>query len=269
MLAIGAVGQCRDRRRLRAQPNVGHLVHRRVPGGRGGGLHRRGHHRVRGAPRRRRRPGAVRRGRRGGRGRRAAPAPRASGPSAWRWRSSPCPPRWPRPPARPRRQVGRDRRRPHARPGRRQPGRRPPPRQRRSVAPEPAPAVTPEQQAAADKLLADTKAILPQWADSAVAEAAGFRTIGDGVTGNEHLINWALDQRQHGARPEPSRVARVPPDTERPGARGGHVHGAGGNGRRGSARHRRHAHAVAHPQQPVLRRPSGSSTARRNDSSSG
>jgi hypothetical protein len=59
-----------------------------------------------------------------------------------------------------------------------------------SVASEPGPAVTPEQQAAADKLLADTKAQLPQWADSAVAEAAGFRTIGDSVTGNEHLINW-------------------------------------------------------------------------------
>ena len=52
-------------------------------------------------------------------------------------------------------------------------------------------AVTPEQRAAADKLLADNKALLPQWADSAKAEAAGFRSIGDGVTGNEHLINWA------------------------------------------------------------------------------
>jgi hypothetical protein len=60
----------------------------------------------------------------------------------------------------------------------------------KSVAPAPDSGVTPEQQAAADKLLADTKAELPQWADSAVAEAAGFRTIGDGVTGNEHLINW-------------------------------------------------------------------------------
>jgi hypothetical protein len=60
----------------------------------------------------------------------------------------------------------------------------------KSVAAAPSSAVTPEQQAAADKLLADTKALLPQWADSAVAEAAGFRTIGDGITGNEHLINW-------------------------------------------------------------------------------
>lgn len=30
---------------------------------------------------------------------------------------------------------------------------------------------------------------LPQWTDSAVAEAAGFRTIGDGGTGHEHLVN--------------------------------------------------------------------------------
>jgi hypothetical protein len=59
-----------------------------------------------------------------------------------------------------------------------------------SVAAGPSSGVTPEQQAAADKLLADTKSLLPQWADSKVAEAAGFRTIGDGVTGNEHLINW-------------------------------------------------------------------------------
>jgi hypothetical protein len=51
--------------------------------------------------------------------------------------------------------------------------------------------VTPEQRAAADKLVADNKAMLTQWADSAKAEAAGFRSIGDGVTGNEHLINWA------------------------------------------------------------------------------
>jgi hypothetical protein len=49
--------------------------------------------------------------------------------------------------------------------------------------------VTPEQQAAADRLLADTKAALPQFTDEA-AHAAGFRTIGDGGTGTEHLLNW-------------------------------------------------------------------------------
>ena len=49
--------------------------------------------------------------------------------------------------------------------------------------------MTPEQQAAADRLLADTEARLPQWTDEA-AHAAGFRTIGDGFTGTEHLLNW-------------------------------------------------------------------------------
>jgi hypothetical protein len=49
---------------------------------------------------------------------------------------------------------------------------------------------TPEQRAAADKLLADTRAGLWQWTDPAKVRAAGFRSIGDGVTGIEHLVNW-------------------------------------------------------------------------------
>ncbi len=56
--------------------------------------------------------------------------------------------------------------------------------------PTPPGGVTPAQQAAADALLADTKAILPEWSDEAKVEDAGFRTIGDGGTGTEHLINW-------------------------------------------------------------------------------
>lgn len=50
--------------------------------------------------------------------------------------------------------------------------------------------VTPEQQAAAENLVAVTVVRLPQWADPATAEAAGFHTIGDGATGFEHYINW-------------------------------------------------------------------------------
>jgi hypothetical protein len=50
--------------------------------------------------------------------------------------------------------------------------------------------VTPEQQARAENLVAVTLVRLPQWSDPAVAEAAGFYTIGDGATGFEHLINW-------------------------------------------------------------------------------
>jgi hypothetical protein len=51
--------------------------------------------------------------------------------------------------------------------------------------------VTPEEQARAENLIALTLIRLPQWTDSAVAEAKGFHSIGDGVTGYEHLINWS------------------------------------------------------------------------------
>jgi len=54
------------------------------------------------------------------------------------------------------------------------------------------PGVTPKEQAAAESLLTITLARLPQWADAKVAERAGFRTIGDGFTGTEHLINPAF-----------------------------------------------------------------------------
>jgi hypothetical protein len=52
------------------------------------------------------------------------------------------------------------------------------------------PGVTPQQQAFAENLVAATLRDLPQWADPAVAEAAGFHSIGDGFTGHEHYINW-------------------------------------------------------------------------------
>jgi hypothetical protein len=50
--------------------------------------------------------------------------------------------------------------------------------------------VTPEQAAAAAKLIVDTKVGLEQWQDADKVHAAGFRTIGDGGTGYEHLVNW-------------------------------------------------------------------------------
>jgi hypothetical protein len=50
--------------------------------------------------------------------------------------------------------------------------------------------VTPEQQAAAENLIAVTLVRLPQWADYHVAEAAGFVSIGDGLTGVEHYVHW-------------------------------------------------------------------------------
>ena len=53
------------------------------------------------------------------------------------------------------------------------------------------PGVTPQEQARAEHLVAITVARLPQWADPATALAAGYHSIGDGVTGTEHYINWS------------------------------------------------------------------------------
>jgi hypothetical protein len=52
--------------------------------------------------------------------------------------------------------------------------------------------VTPEQQARAENLIAITLIRLPQFADPAVAYAAGYRSIGDAATGVEHFIKWDL-----------------------------------------------------------------------------
>ena len=51
------------------------------------------------------------------------------------------------------------------------------------------PGVTPEQQAAAENLVAVTLLRLPKWADPEHALANGFRSIGDGGTGTEHFVN--------------------------------------------------------------------------------
>ena len=53
------------------------------------------------------------------------------------------------------------------------------------------PGVTTDEQARAENLATITLQRLPQWADPATAEAAGFRSIGDGLTGFEHYINWS------------------------------------------------------------------------------
>ena len=52
--------------------------------------------------------------------------------------------------------------------------------------------VTPEQQARAENLVAITLARLPKFADPAVAESLGWHSIGDGITGHEHYVNWSL-----------------------------------------------------------------------------
>ncbi len=51
--------------------------------------------------------------------------------------------------------------------------------------------MTPRQQAAAENLVAVTLSRLPKWGEPGVPEKAGFRSIGDGFTGTEHLINQA------------------------------------------------------------------------------
>ena len=50
--------------------------------------------------------------------------------------------------------------------------------------------VTADQQAYAEALVTRTLTDLPQWADPAVAEAAGFHSIGDASSGHEHYIQW-------------------------------------------------------------------------------
>ena len=52
--------------------------------------------------------------------------------------------------------------------------------------------VTPQQQAAAENLVAVTLLRLPQFADPDDAIAAGYYPFGDGVTGHEHFLNWDL-----------------------------------------------------------------------------
>jgi hypothetical protein len=54
------------------------------------------------------------------------------------------------------------------------------------------PGVTPQQQAAAERLVTLTVARLPQWANASYAEKHGFHSIGDGFTGTEHLVDTAF-----------------------------------------------------------------------------
>ena len=53
------------------------------------------------------------------------------------------------------------------------------------------PGVTPAEQARAEQLIRDTLRDLPHWADPGTAFAEGYRSIGDGFTGDEHYVNWS------------------------------------------------------------------------------
>ncbi len=52
--------------------------------------------------------------------------------------------------------------------------------------------VTPEQQARAEKLVADTLRDLPAFADVTTVEAKGYKSIGDSITGFEHYVNYSM-----------------------------------------------------------------------------
>lgn len=71
--------------------------------------------------------------------------------------------------------------------------------------------VTPEQQAMAENIVAVTVMRLGRWADPAVAEAAGFRSIGDGFTGHEHFVH--AEYRRDGIFLDPDRPESLVYDT--------------------------------------------------------
>lgn len=50
--------------------------------------------------------------------------------------------------------------------------------------------VSPKQEKDATELLKATIKTLPKWSDPAVAAADGFQSIGDGLTGEEHMLHW-------------------------------------------------------------------------------
>jgi hypothetical protein len=59
------------------------------------------------------------------------------------------------------------------------------------------PGVTDAQLARADHLLDTTITDIPTWNTPAKAQAAGYRTIGDSVTGDEHYVNWSYVDDGH------------------------------------------------------------------------
>jgi hypothetical protein len=79
------------------------------------------------------------------------------------------------------------------------------------------PGVTPEQQAEAEHIVTITLQKLPQFADPATAEARGYRSIRDSVTGFEHYMKWDLidDGRVFDPDYPESLVYKVVPDGTR------------------------------------------------------
>ena len=59
------------------------------------------------------------------------------------------------------------------------------------------PGVSADEQSRAEDLVYVTRTVLPKFATTAAAEAAGFTSIGDGSTGYEHYINWKYINDDH------------------------------------------------------------------------
>jgi hypothetical protein len=59
------------------------------------------------------------------------------------------------------------------------------------------PGVTAAEQKRAETLLKANLADLPKYADPATAERDGFHSIGDAVTGDEHLVKWSYVDDGH------------------------------------------------------------------------
>ena len=70
-------------------------------------------------------------------------------------------------------------------------------RKRNAIELRATPGVTPAELVRADHLLRSTIADLSEWKTPAEAQAAGYRTIGDGVTGDEHFVNWSYVDDGH------------------------------------------------------------------------
>jgi hypothetical protein len=79
------------------------------------------------------------------------------------------------------------------------------------------PGVSAEQQAEAEELVTISLERLPQFADTATAEAMGYRSIRDGMTGFEHFMKWDLIRDGKVLDPDfpESLVYKVNPDGSR------------------------------------------------------
>ena len=117
--------------------------------------------------------------------------------------------------------------------------------------------VTPEQQAFAENLVAVNVVRLPQWADPAVAEAAGFHSVGDADSGHEHYVQWDWIDDEVWLDPDApeSLVYEPQPDGSKKLVSAMYMlptrRDAGGGARR-----RRCVDAMAHPRRSLLDRPS-------------